>query len=58
MTFEQWAEEMKKGLSLRGDEKLKAPGRYDSIPSWNCDRFEGETVEEEPTYNPSQKSPR
>ena len=56
MTFEQWAKEMKKGLSLRGDEKSKAPIRYDSIPSWNYDRFEGETVEEEPTYNPSQKS--
>jgi hypothetical protein len=58
MTFKQWAEEMKKGLSLRSDENPKVPHRYDSTPSWNYNRFEGETVEEEPTYNPSQNSPR
>jgi hypothetical protein len=40
MTFEQWAEEMKKGLSLQSDEKPKAP-------SWNYDRLDREMEEEE-----------
>jgi hypothetical protein len=48
MNFEQWAEEMKKGLSLQSDEKPK-------VSSWSYDRFEGE-IEEEPTYDPSQNS--
>jgi len=56
MTFEQWAEEMKKGLSLRSDGNPKGPSRYNSTPSWNYNRFEGEIEEEEPTYNPSQNS--
>jgi hypothetical protein len=51
MTFEQWAEEMKKGLSLRSDGNPKDP-----VPSWNYNRFEGETEEEEPPYSPSQRS--
>ena len=49
MNFEQWAEEMKKGLSLRSDENPK-------VSSWNYDRFDGEIEEEEPTYDPSQNS--
>ncbi len=56
MTFEQWAEEMKKGLSLRSDENPKVPRRYNSAPSWNYNRFEGEIEEEEPTTNPSQNA--
>ncbi len=56
MTFEQWAEEMKKGLSPQSDENPKGPSRHDSIPSWNYNRFEGEIEEEEPTNNPSQNS--
>jgi hypothetical protein len=47
MTFEQWAEQMKKGLSLQRDEKPKAPGRYDSISSWHYDRLDREMEEEE-----------
>jgi hypothetical protein len=40
MTFEQWTEEMKKGLSSQGDENPKAP-------SWNYDRLDREMEEEE-----------
>jgi len=40
MTFEQWTEEMKKGLNLQVDEKPKAP-------SWNYDRLDREMEEEE-----------
>ena len=58
MTFEQWAAEMRKGLSLRRDENPKSPNRYDSIPSWNDDRFGREFEEEDLSLNPSQKSPR
>ena len=47
MTFEQWTEQMKKGLSLQSDEKPEAPSRYDSIPSWNYDRLDREMEEEE-----------
>lgn len=53
MTFEQWAAEMKKGLSLRKDEKPKA---YELISSWDYNRFEEETEEENLTSNPSQHS--
>ena len=41
MTFEQWTEEMKKGLSLQSDEKPK-------VPSWNYDRLGREMEEEDP----------
>jgi hypothetical protein len=56
MTFEQWAEQMKKGLSFQSDEKPKAPSRYDSIPSWSSDRLDRDMDEEESTYNLSQNS--
>jgi hypothetical protein len=56
MTFEQWAEKMKKGLSSQSDEKPKAHSRHDSIRSWNSDRFDKEIEEEEPSYNLSQNS--
>jgi hypothetical protein len=56
MTFEQWAEEMKKGLSLRSDGNPKGGGQYDTTSSWNYNRFEGEIEEEESSYDPSQKS--
>ncbi|MFB3883778.1 MAG: hypothetical protein ACE144_01045 [Thermodesulfobacteriota bacterium] len=56
MTFEQWAEEMKKGLSLQSDGNPKDPGRYDSTMSWNYNRFEGENDEEEPPSHPSRHS--
>jgi len=56
MTYEQWAEQMKKGLSSQRNEKSKASSRYDSIPSWNSDRFDKEIEEEEPSYNLSQNS--
>jgi hypothetical protein len=47
MTFEQWSEEMKRGISLQSDANPRGPGRYDSILSWNYNRFEGEDEEEE-----------
>ena len=53
MTFEQWEEEIKKGLSFQSDESPRGAGRYKSVPSWNYDPFDVETEEEEPTYNPS-----
>ncbi len=53
MTFEQWAEEMKKGVFHQRDENPRALNQYDSIPSWNYDRFGGEIDEEEHTNNPS-----
>jgi hypothetical protein len=40
MTFEQWAEEMKKGLFLQIDEEPKPPTQAD-------DRFDLEAEEEE-----------
>jgi hypothetical protein len=40
MTFEQWAEEMKKGLTLQTDEKPKTL-------SWSYDRVDREMEEEE-----------
>ena len=51
MTFEQWAEEMKKGPSPQIDEKLK-------VPNWSYDRLDREIreIEEEPPYDPSQNS--
>ena len=49
MTFEQWAEQMKKGLSLQSEQKTK-------IPSGSYDRFDREIEEEEPSYNLSQNS--
>jgi hypothetical protein len=49
MTFEQWAEQIKKGLCLQSEEKSKAPSCSD-------DRFDREIEEEESTYNLSQNS--
>jgi len=49
MNFEQWAEQMKKGLCFQSDEKQK-------IPSWSYDRFDRDMDEEESTYNLSQNS--
>jgi hypothetical protein len=49
MTFEQWTEEMSKGLSPRNDEKSKTP-------SCTFDRIEGETEEDDLTPNPSHNS--
>lgn len=51
MTFEQLAEQMKKGLSRKSDEKPKDP-------NWSYDRSDTEMDEEEPTYNLSQNSSR
>jgi hypothetical protein len=56
MTFEQWAEQMKKGLSLQSEQKPKIPSRYDSIPSGSDDRFDRDMEEEESPYNLSQNS--
>ena len=56
MTFEQWTEEMKKGLNLHSDEKPKAPSRYDSISSWNYDRLGREMEEEETPKSSSKKN--
>ena len=47
MTFEQWMEQMEKGLSPKLDEKQK-------IPIESHDRSYGDMDEEEPTYNLSQ----
>jgi hypothetical protein len=49
MTFEQWAEQMKKGLSLQSEHKPK-------IPSGSYDRFDRDMEEEESPYNLSQNS--
>jgi hypothetical protein len=49
MTFEQWAEQMKKGLSLQSEQKPK-------IPSGSYDRFDRDMEEEESPYNLSQNS--
>jgi hypothetical protein len=49
MTFEQWTEQMKKGLPPKLDEKQQFPIR-------NYDRSGSDMDEEEPTYNLSQNS--
>ena len=49
MTFEQWAEQMKKGISPKIDEKQK-------ISTGSYERLDRDMEEEESTYNLSQNS--
>jgi len=49
MTFEQWTEQVKKGLSPKLDEKQK-------IITGSYDRSDRDMDEEESTYNLSQNS--
>jgi hypothetical protein len=49
MTFEQWTEEMKKGINLQRDVDSK-------VSSWRCDRFEGDTEEEEASKSKLKKN--
>ncbi len=56
MTFEQWAAEMKNGLSFQRDENVRDLARHGSISSWNDDTFGAEIDEDESASNPSQDS--
>jgi hypothetical protein len=49
MTYEQWAEEMKKGSCLQIDEKTKPPAEPDSHSGWEMEE------EESPNFSSEQK---